>query len=220
MMRETRTLGFAAANESLPSDPDVESVGGLHHISKVDGDKRLEEEIQRYKAEQEELLKEELAAKRKEKLSHIEDELNRLKVLNLEFEDLILEVTGAFKEKIATHISDTSSVVVSLVIEALMKIAGDEAINKIIVEQVVSQLIERKSSDVAAKLKVSFHDYKLLETLDCYEQVKPLVHTDPNLSAGEMALEDGLSLYKVGLLDRLDVLRVELISALERHHGL
>lgn len=228
-MRKTRTFEFSTlSTEDVKKTHPTPAASALLESTDTEDDDKLQHEIDsRVAAEiakQKKILSAsmeiELAKREKEKFAELQAEKESLKVLTGSMESLLDNIASEYDAERARQSEDLSEAVIALVLESLYKISERAAVDKSVVESVVNNLIEKRSSESMLVLRVSTDDHRLLESLSNYNDIKSLLVTDTDLSAGQVVMEDGNSLYKVGLLDRLDVLRQAFIDALEKKNGL
>ncbi|GGY84919.1 hypothetical protein GCM10011613_32490 [Cellvibrio zantedeschiae] len=224
-MRKIRLFELSPSSifdgEDLPRDSEFANVSAKLISADEDKIKALvAEEINKQKAIMVTNFERELEKERSKLLMRSNAEIDKQKAITETLEGLVSGIGSELSAKLVNEVSDLKEIVVSLVMESLFKISSKELIKQAIAKDIAELLIEKITAEGVVSLNVSASDHKLLEALPSYSSIKPFLHIDKNLSAGQVLLEDCGSFYKVGISDRLDALRKAFTIALDNKNEL
>jgi hypothetical protein len=180
----------------------------------------IEKELAQYKQALKDDFAKQFSVKISEAQSRFELEQKKTYDINKKLEYFFTQADIGLAKKINQELDGVAEIIVLLVMKSLFHISSSEAINKTIIENIVKLTIEKVSLDPTVTLLVSAVDYELISESASFEQVKSFLRIDSSLVAGQVTLDDKISLGKVGLLDRLDALRSAFVVALENKNAL
>jgi hypothetical protein len=165
-------------------------------------------------------LEEEYGAIKNEAEKTFDEKLAALENIKIEFNALIASIKKSYQEKISEDIHMLDEMVTEITIGSLYKIIGDTEVYKELISKNICEVLEKKSAGHSALIKVSEGEMKFLKKefsdsawIDC-------LRLDEKLTDGEMVLDDGMSsLYEIGFVNQLDVLRAAFIKLLRERHA-
>jgi hypothetical protein len=140
--------------------------------------------------------------------------------MKTEFNSLIVSIKKSYQEKISEDIHMLDEVVTEITIGSLYKIIGDTAVYKELISKNICEVLEKKSADHRALIKVSESEMRFLKKEFSESTWIDCLRLDEKLTDGEMVLDDGISsLYEIGFVNQLDVLRAAFIKLLRERHA-
>lgn len=157
----------------------------------------------------------------KNKLEKIFNE--NMDVLNNEkskLDALVTTIKKSYQDKISEDISMLDELVIELTMQSLYKIIGDASIYKEVIDKNIHEVLEKKSADYRVLIKVSENEMRFLKKNFVDSTWINCLRVDEKLTDGEMVLDDGIaSLYEIGFVNQLDVLRAAFIKLLREQHA-
>ena len=157
----------------------------------------------------------------KNKLEKIFNE--NMDVLNNEkskLDALVTTIKKSYQDKISEDISMLDELVIELTMQSLYKIIGDASIYKEVIDKNIHEVLEKKSADSRVLIKVSENEMRFLKKNFVDSTWINCLRVDEKLTDGEMVLDDGIaSLYEIGFVNQLDVLRAAFIKLLREQHA-
>lgn len=148
-----------------------------------------------------------------DQLSAIEREMARLN-------NLAASLQLSYQQKVAEEISMLDEMVTEICMQSLYKIVGDPDCYCELIEKNIIEVIQKKSLDSKVILKVSENDMKFLKKNFSDASWFDCLRVDIHLGDGEMVLDDGVaSLYEVGLINQLDVLRSAFVKLVRSNNA-
>ena len=173
----------------------------------------------------EEKLKQEFQAKYDMRVTQMEKDLAAYKdsaeETKTNFECLLGSLKKSYEEKISSDIRQLDLVLVEIVLQCLTKMIGQSELYTKLIEANIEESLERKSATSQALIKVSENEYRFLRrqfpTAEWIQQVK----VEERLNDGQMLLDDGISsVYEIGFISQLDLLRSAFVARLREHHAI
>lgn len=142
-----------------------------------------------------------------EKIEALDDLQNSLLSQRESLVSLLLDLENKYVEITSSKNTELSSYVIEVVFESLFKIIGDPVHYEKLVERTVFESLASIDTGLKLSGKISKDDYELISQSPQFSKIKEFLRPDKDLSRGQLLLDDGISLYEAGLLDRLDKLR-------------
>ena len=172
-------------------------------------EKELEETYKKkydlYKVEQDKALA--------EKASAVDDEKKKIELL-------VSSLKKSYQNKVSEDIAAFDEVVIDVVMQCLYKICSNEDAYKNLVENSVNQILKKISQESSVFIKVSESEINYLKDAFADADWIGCLRVDDKLVNGEMIFDDGSSsIYEIGLVNQLDVLRTSFIKLLRAHHA-
>lgn len=136
------------------------------------------------------------------------------------FSSLYASLKNSYQNKISEDIVMLDEIVIDIAMQVLYRILGNDDIYKDILRTNVQAMLEKKSTDITVFIKVSENEMRFLKkNFSDTEWIKYL-RIDEKLFDGEMVLDDGsASLYEIGLVNQMDVVRSIFIKLLRDRHA-
>lgn len=128
---------------------------------------------------------------------------------------------ASYDVKVKEEIVSLHLVVVESVMSCLTKIIGDASTYQDIVSSNISGVLEKKSTDTNAVIRVSESEFKFLKKCFADAEWIPQIRIDGRLKDGQMILDDGIaSHYEIGFVNHLDAIKAGFIKVLHEHHAI
>ncbi len=180
----------------------------------------ISDELKVLKAKAEKDLRVEFDQKLADINKRTSDQLNAIEREMASLNNLAASLQLSYQQKVAEEISMLDEMVTEICMQSLYKIVGDPDCYSELIEKNIIEVIQKKSLDSKVILKVSENDMKFLKKnfsdaswIDC-------LRVDIHLGDGEMVLDDGVaSLYEVGFINQLDVLRSAFIKLVRSNNA-
>jgi hypothetical protein len=136
------------------------------------------------------------------------------------FSALTTALKKSYDKKVSEDILQLHLIVVELTLQSITKILGDANHYKEILEHLIKDSLEKKSADVKPVLKVSESGFKFLKRHFTHADWISCIRVDDRLEDGQLLLDDGIaSLYEIGFVNQLDILRATFTKVLNEHHA-
>lgn len=174
---------------------------------------RIEHELKKEFDAEISLLKQTLRKELDESIEGLKEDRKKL-------DKSITSIKKSYQEKISDDIGMLDELVIELTMKCLYKIIGDGDNYRDLIEKNVREILEKKSADINALIKVSEAEMKFMKSQFSDASWIDCLRLDEKLSDGEMVLDDGIrSLYEIGFVNQLDVLRAAFIKTLRENHA-
>jgi hypothetical protein len=228
-------MNSSRGSRRLDLNVDDSDVSAINSIAKVDDSRPKRNELRELFSEEIDLIiedeKQDLQVKikkemdidlsiyKKELEKNIDDKMASLNDEKSKFDGLISAIKKSYQDKISEDISMLDELVTEITMQSLYKIIGDASAYKEIIKKNIHEVLEKKSADAKALIKVSEGEMKFLKKQFADSEWISCLRIDEKLADGEMVLDDGIaSLYEIGFVNQLDVLRTAFIKLLREHH--
>jgi|GEM_PF-3990349 len=134
--------------------------------------------------------------------------------------NLVNSLTLKYQEDVSNNIQQMDAVLIEIVMESLYKILGEKEIYEKSVAKVVNTVINKRVTNTKVSIKVSEDSFLFLSQLYKDNLVLNDIQIDNSLTAGQIRIDDGVSIVATGLIDQLDYLKNILLGQLRDIHGL
>lgn len=215
-LRVSRTLNVEAesiANEAKSVDRNVASGYLKSSIEGIEVEKSLEKEKIRLELQREIEKKYELIYSNK--LKSLEEKEQKCIKDSQDLTELLASVNRSFAEIVSNEFSIQNNTIVLLILESLYKLIGDSHNYKEFLEKNILDSVAMLTDGINVTGKLSQYDYDLLVKNSLPEEIKKFIVPDKKLVKGQFYLDDGVSIFEAGILDRLDVLRTVFLDTSE-----
>lgn len=212
-LRVARTLGVAF-------DSNSNSIGNSNSPKKASIPAELNDGLMAWKEAARKEIDAELTKKYEamyaKKLKEMNEKEASYKNACTSLTELLDSVKKAGEESLSVCLKDLNSITVMLVLESLYKIIGDDEKYKEYAIRVVEASVNSLAEDITVTGVMSAHDYALLSHEPMFIKFKNFIHPDEKLKKGQFYLDDGSTIYELGILDRLDALRAAFLTAVSQ----
>lgn len=191
----------------------------IYDLYKQEIDELIKEDRKKISAEYDLKLKKEISSRERElndstkaKHENIDAQITKLK-------DLMTSISDDFNGFCNNEIVQLDTLIISLVMEVLYKITGSASNYQNLIREMLNDALVKKINDFKRlEIKVSKEDYLLFKKHFSDESWIDSIKVDDRLSIGQIVLDDGFSLFECGLLDQLNSMQTEFISALRNNY--
>jgi hypothetical protein len=220
---EALATGAAAPNDSGSED----QVNG-HRLTKLELRELFGDEIKELARQEVEVKEKEI----KEKLQkQFETRVNKFesdyevksKQLDARLKlaaTLVDSLESEKKQSILSTMDSMDTILIEMCLEALYKITAEKEVFEKVVLKTLKTVSAMHAANIKVKVNVSEEAFNLLTGRHKDSIVSSHINLDKSLKAGQIRIDDGLSITESGLLEQLDNLREALLVELRKNYEL